>query len=111
MSRSTGVPRSSQIQTAALAAMSPSVTTGGERVGTLSRIGSTSRLLPDHERHNRLLRVQAVLGLVPHSRLRPVQDLLGDLLAPMRGQAVEDDGVVAGHAQQLVVDAEAGQVA
>jgi hypothetical protein len=42
-----------------------------------------------------LLRVQAVLGLVPRSGALSVQDVLGDLLARMRREAVKHDGVVA----------------
>jgi hypothetical protein len=41
--------------------------------------------LPDHERHERLLRVQAVLRLVPGGRAGPVEDVLGDLLAVVCG--------------------------
>ena len=39
----------------------------------------------------RLLRVEPVLGLVPHRRLRPVDHRVGHFLAAMRGQAVEED--------------------
>ena len=35
--------------------------------------------------------MKAVLGLVPHGRLRPVEDVLGDLLAVVGREAVEDD--------------------
>src|SRR2546426_198809 len=40
-----------------------------------------------------LLRVEAVLGLVPDRRAFPVQEALGDLLARVRRQAVEHDRV------------------
>ena len=43
---------------------------------------SSALLAPEEERHERLLHVQAVLGLVEHHRLRAVHDLVGDLSAP-----------------------------
>src|SRR5438046_2739118 len=39
-----------------------------------------------------LVRVQAVLGLVEHDRLRPVDHLVGDLLAAVRRQAMHEHG-------------------
>ena len=51
---------------------------------------------PDHDR---LLHVQPVLRLVEHHRLRPVDDLVGDLLAAVGGQAVHEEGVRLGHAR------------
>ena len=54
----------SQIQTIALTTMIPTVTTGNVLVGTLSFSGSMARgVLPNDESHQRLLGVQAVLGL------------------------------------------------
>src|ERR687891_1795074 len=41
----------------------------------------------------RLLRVQTVLGLIPHGRMRTVDHLGGDLLAAMRGKAVQHGNV------------------
>ena len=41
-------------------------------------------LLPDHERHQSLLCMETVLGLVPDRRLWSVEDVLGDLLTVMR---------------------------
>ena len=47
----------------------------------------------------RLLRVEAVLGLVPDRRALAVEHLGGDLLAGVGGQAVEDDRAVLGRAR------------
>src|SRR5581483_11741733 len=59
----------------------------------------------EHQRqHDRLLHVQPVLGLVVDAALRPVGDLGGDLLAAMRGQAVQEDGVALGVPHEGVVD-------
>src|SRR5437588_4356889 len=91
--------------------MIATVTSGNVRVGTLSRRGSTRRFLPDHERHKRFLRMQPVLRLVTDGRLWAVEDVLGDLLAVVRGQAVEDDRTFAGARDELRVDAVAGEVA
>ena len=44
-------------------------------------------------RQQRLLRVQPVLGLVPHDALRPVDDVGADLLAAVGRQAVQHDRV------------------
>src|ERR687888_1482379 len=55
--------------------------------------------------------MEAVLRLVPDGRLRSVEHLLGDLLPVVRRQAVEDDCAVAGEPDELLVDAEAGEVA
>ena len=70
------------------------------------RRGRRSR---DDEREQRLLRVEAVLGLVPGGGLRAVEHLLRDLLAVVGGQAVEDDGVVGRACDERVVDREAGE--
>mmetsp|Transcript_51921 Transcript_51921/g.135508 ORF Transcript_51921/g.135508 Transcript_51921/m.135508 type:complete len:207 (+) Transcript_51921:538-1158(+) len=48
----------------------------------------------DEEREQRLLRVQAVLGLVPHDALGAVDDLCGLLLAAHGREAVHEDGVL-----------------
>src|SRR5579862_8458989 len=55
-------------------------------------------------RQNPLLRVQPVLGLVEHHRLRPVDHLVGDLLAAMGRQAVHEDGVGLGARHQPRID-------
>ena len=47
-----------------------------------------------------LLRVQAVLGLVEHHRLRAVDHLVGHLLAAVGGQAVHEDRVGLGLGHQ-----------
>ena len=43
--------------------------------------------------HDRLLRVQAVLGLLEDDRPWRVDDFIGDLIAAVGGQAVEEQGV------------------
>src|SRR5665213_2748130 len=52
-----------------------------------------------------LLRVQAVLGLLPHRRARPVDDLGGDFLVAMGGQAMHEDGVGLRLGHQRRIDA------
>ena len=47
--------------------------------------------------------MQPVLGLVPDRRARPVEHVGGDLLAGVRGQAVEDDRVGVGVREELLV--------
>src|SRR6266508_6976733 len=99
---STDVPVNSQIQTITLTTMIPTVTTGNVRVGTLSFSGSMPRgVLPNHEDHQRLLGVQAVLRLVPHGRLRAVENVLCDLLAVVGGKAMQDDCFIARLFDQL----------
>src|SRR3954452_18698099 len=51
-----------------------------------------------------LLGVQPVLGLVEHDRARAVHDLVGDLLAAMRRQAMHEDRLLAGGVHQPGVD-------
>src|SRR5262245_29752950 len=51
-----------------------------------------------------LLRVQTVLGLVEHDRLRTVDDLVGDLVAAMGGQAVHEQCIRLGQRHQPGVD-------
>ena len=55
--------------------------------------------------------MQPVLGLVEDRRLRAVDDLLGDLLAVVRRQAVQDERLLPGLAHEIRVDAVAGEVA
>src|SRR6266516_2310536 len=107
----TDVPPISQNQTMTLPTMIAIVTTGNVFVGTLSRSGIMRCFLPDHERQQGLLGMKTVLGLVPDGRPRPVQDALGDLLAVMRGQAMEHDHFVVCPRNELGVDAVAGEVA
>src|SRR4249919_3204743 len=108
---STDVPVNSQTHTIALTVMMPTVTIGNALVGTLSFSGSMGRgVLPNHEGHQRLLCVKAVLRLIPHGRLRPVEDLFRDLLAVVRREAVQDDGIRARSSHELTIDAEAGQI-
>src|SRR5580704_715841 len=40
-----------------------------------------------------LLRMETVFRLVPHHRLRPIENRRADLVAAFRGQAVHEDGV------------------
>src|SRR6266516_7842378 len=58
----------------------------------------------EQEQQERLLRVEPVLGLIPHHRMRSVDHLGGDLLAAVRGQAVHDDHAVAGDLDELLVE-------
>src|SRR5580704_17812481 len=55
-------------------------------------------------RQNPLLRVQPVLGLVEHHRLRAVDHLVGDLFAAMGRQAVHEDGAGLGACHQPRID-------
>src|SRR3954451_24814992 len=50
----------------------------------------------DQHLQQRLLRVQAVLGLVPDGGAAAVEDLGADLLARVGRQAVKDDGALFG---------------
>src|SRR5512136_1678795 len=59
--------------------------------------------------HHRLLHVQAVLGFVECHAARPVERLVGDLLAAVGGQAVGDERVGRGAAEQLGVELEAAE--
>src|SRR5262245_53063419 len=52
-----------------------------------------------------LLGVHAVLGLIPDGGLRAVDHLVGDLLAPVCRQAVQDDRVRCGEGEEAGVDA------
>src|SRR5687767_13948456 len=61
-------------------------------------------LYEDQELEQRLLRMQAVLRLVPDGALRPVDDLGGDFLAAMRRQAVHEERVLFRRAHHLRVD-------
>src|SRR3990167_9349922 len=51
-----------------------------------------------------LLRVEPVLRLIEHHALRPVEDRIRDLLPAMRRQAVHDERLPTGEAEQRVVD-------
>src|SRR6476620_2081384 len=67
-------------------------------------------LLGEQHLQQRLLRVQPVLGLVPDGGVLAVEDVGGDLLAGVRGQAVQDDGAVLGGGEQVGVELERGEV-
>ena len=67
------------------------------RLGQCGSLGSAGghdapRVIVEEDQ-DRLLDVAAVLGLVPDHRLRAVDHLGGDLLAAVRGQAVQHDRV------------------
>src|SRR5918999_23877 len=57
----------------------------------------------------RLLRVQPVLGLVPHGRALAVKHPLRDLFAGMSRQAVEGHGVLARLREQRLLEPEGGE--
>ncbi len=61
--------------------------------------------------HHRLLRMQPVLGLIEHHRLRSVEHLVGDFLAAMGRQAMHHERALARILQQRVVDLEPLEVA
>src|SRR3954451_20302877 len=86
------------------------VTIGNVRVGTLSRSGSIGRSLPHHERHKRLLRMQAILRLVPGGRTAAVEDVFADLFPVMGRQAMQHDRVVTGPGDEVGVDPVAREV-
>ena len=44
--------------------------------------------------------MESVLGFVKYDRARPVDDLVGDLLAAVGGKAVEDDRAVGRSSQE-----------
>ena len=54
--------------------------------------------------------MQPVLGLVPDGRLGAVEHVLGDLLAVVRGEAVEDDRIGAREREERVVDPVRGEI-
>src|SRR3982751_2283725 len=64
---------------------------------------------PEQEKQQRFLRVQPVLGLVPHRGVRSVDDLVGDLLATMGRQTMQDDHVRRREVDELVVDLVGGE--
>uniref|UniRef100_A0A0N4ZZD7 Histidine kinase n=1 Tax=Parastrongyloides trichosuri TaxID=131310 RepID=A0A0N4ZZD7_PARTI len=73
---------------------------GGERAASAGDLESSEAPGQD-----RLLSVQAVLGLVPDQRLRAVDDGVRHLFAAVGGQAVQEDGVVGRLGHQGLVDA------
>src|SRR5688572_25351409 len=76
------------------------------RVMTTTSRGSTTLLSLRHEElEQRLLGVTTVLRLVPDPLPRPVEDLRGDLLAGVRGQAVQGERARRRQVEQGVVDA------
>ena len=48
--------------------------------------------------------MDAIFGLVPHSRLRPVDHCIDHLVATMRGQTMQEDRVALGARHQSLVD-------
>ena len=74
----------------------------------LCRACRSRSLMTSQSRQQAPLRVHAVLRLRPHAALRAVDDLGGDLLAPVGGQAVQEDRASgAALLMQRVVDREA----
>ncbi len=67
-------------------------------------------MLDEHETQQRPLRMQSVFGLVQHDGVRAVNHLVGDFLAAVGGEAVQDDDVVSGFVHQVFVDLELGEV-
>src|SRR3954466_1716221 len=68
---------------------------------TMSASSSSGLVLLAHEqRHQSLLDVEPVLGLVKDGFLEPVHGFLGDLLPPVGGQAVQHEGVFFGGLHQ-----------
>ena len=76
---------------------------GGAARRVHARRASTQQL------EQRLLRVAAVLGLVPDALARAVEDLGGDLLAGVRRQVVHRERARRGGVEQRVVDAVVGE--
>ena len=48
--------------------------------------------------------MNAVFGLVPHTRLRPIHHRIDNLVAAVRGQAMEKDRIALGTRHQSLVD-------
>src|SRR6266702_1492473 len=75
--------------------------------------GSNARMWARHLREEQLaqglLGVQPVLRLVEDRRLLPLEHRLRDLLAPVRRQAVQGDGLGIGRRHERLVDDEAGE--
>ena len=63
----------------------------------------------NQELQQRLLRVPAILGLVPDPLPVAVEDRSGDLLPGVRGEAVQREGAGSGLVEQLVGDRERGE--
>src|SRR5579872_2627922 len=61
--------------------------------------------------HHGFLRVQPVLGLIEHDRLRPIDDLVGDLFAAMCRQAVHHERIARGALEDRLVHLEILEVA
>ena len=90
------------------AAGPPSNTQDIKAAASLAKQGQESTAilgrLPRHAQYpgqHAFLRVQAVLGLVEHHRLRAVDDVFSHFLAAMRRQAVHEDRVLGGLCHQL----------
>src|SRR3546814_6755855 len=62
------------------------------QVSIVSLTSSNSQF-PERPEQDRLLRMDAVFGFVPHARLRPVDHRIDHLVAPVRGQAMEENRV------------------
>src|SRR5690349_21074409 len=77
--------------------------------GTAPLPPSLQRFAAHQGRHDRLLNVQAILGLVPDAALRSLDDVVADFLASVRRQAVQEDRVLVRDLHQLLIDGEAGE--
>src|SRR3990170_4743766 len=72
---------------------------------TFSTSSSSCRSMLDEFLQDGHLQVQPVLGLVEHGRPGPLDDLVGNLLPPVGGKAVHHDRLLAGHPEEVSVDA------
>ena len=61
---------------------------------------------PFEHREQRLLRVQAILGLVEHDRRVGIDHLVGHFVAAVRRQAMHEQGVLSRVRHQFSVDLE-----
>ena len=78
-------------------------------VGRVVRATRCGCLPRDEQLEQRLLRVPAVLGLVPDALALAVEHRRGDLLARVRGQAVQRERARRGAVEQRVVDPVGGE--
>src|SRR2546423_5608085 len=88
-----------------------SVTWGPRKIEDLVGCSPVHPIAPgtDQRRQKGHLGEEPVARLLENDRARPVDDLVGDLLATMGRQAVEEDSV-GGRLQQAAVDLVAGEL-
>ena len=53
--------------------------------------------------------MKPVLRLIEDHRVRTINDLVGDLFAPVSGQAVHHDSVIFGQSDEFRIDRESGE--